>query len=156
VTRYGPLVGRVNRIAQDIGRAVDRAETLAARYRETGDEGYLDGVALNLHGFYTGVEQAFETIGREVDGGVPSGANWHHDLLVQMAADLEGQRPAVWVEPTRACLEEYRGVRHVVRNVYTFQFTPARIDDLCRSLRPCYERVRSDLTRFTEFLQALE
>ena len=35
---------------------------------ETADDGYLDGVALNLHSFYTGLESYFEEIARTIEG----------------------------------------------------------------------------------------
>jgi len=47
----------------------------------------LDGVALNLHGFYAGLERLFELIAAIVDGTVPQGANWHQILLEQMATE---------------------------------------------------------------------
>jgi len=42
---------------------------------------YLDSAALNLHGFYSGLERLFELIARHVDGAIPSGETWHRDLL---------------------------------------------------------------------------
>ena len=36
-------------------------------------EFYLDSVALNLHGFYAGVERLFELIARRMDQNLPSG-----------------------------------------------------------------------------------
>lgn len=94
-----------------------RAELLSARARATGDDGYLDGVALNPHAYYTAVEQVVEAIAGIVDGEVPSGTSWNRDLLLQMSAELEGVRPPVIAGATRSCLEEYFGFRHVVRNV---------------------------------------
>lgn len=50
----------------DIQRVVDRVENLMEKANKTGDDGYLDGVALNLHGFYVGIEHIFEDIVRNV------------------------------------------------------------------------------------------
>jgi hypothetical protein len=58
---------------------------LAEKGHRTGDDDYWDGVALNLHGFYTGVEQIFENIARTIDGGLPSGAEWHTSLVHELA-----------------------------------------------------------------------
>lgn len=49
------------------------------------DDYYLDSVALNLHGFYSGLERVFEKVASTIDGSVPSAANWHRELLNQMA-----------------------------------------------------------------------
>ncbi len=78
----------------------------------------MDGVALNLHGFYVGIERIFEDIAREVEASVPSGPDWHQDLLLQMSAEVAAVRPAVITQETRQCLGDYRAFRHVVRNVY--------------------------------------
>ena len=59
------------------------------------ESAYLDSVALNLHGFYSGLERLFELIARHVDGAVPSGETWHRDLLQRMTQDMAGVRPAV-------------------------------------------------------------
>jgi len=50
---------------------------------------------------------------------MPAGEHWHQLLLEQMASEIGGVRPAVISDATRQALDEYRGFRHVVRNVYT-------------------------------------
>ncbi|MFW6428824.1 MAG: hypothetical protein ACOCY3_02920 [Desulfosalsimonas sp.] len=89
------LAGRLEQMMQDIERVVQRMGHLLDKARQTEDNGYLDGVALNLHSFYAGMESCFEDIARTVDGGLPSGANWHQDLLQQMTADMKDLRPPV-------------------------------------------------------------
>jgi hypothetical protein len=135
------LAGRVRTEIQELMWVVERVEQLLAKANERQDDDYLDGVALNLHGFYAGVERIFVDIAREVDGAVPSGPEWHRDLLIQMSAELIGTRPPVIGRPTRLCLEEYRGFRHVVRNVYAFYLRPARVQELATELRSCYVMV---------------
>ena len=39
------------------------------------DDFYLDGVVLNLHAFYFGLERIFEKLATSIDGTVPSAAN---------------------------------------------------------------------------------
>ena len=43
-------------------RAIHRAEEGWHRFQQSGDELYLDSVALSLHNFYRGLEQLFEQI----------------------------------------------------------------------------------------------
>jgi hypothetical protein len=86
------LAGRVRTEIQELMWVVERVEQLLAKANERQDDDYLDGVALNLHGFYAGVERIFVDIAREVDGAVPSGPEWHRDLLIQMSAELIGTR----------------------------------------------------------------
>ena len=64
MTPYAALIGRMKGEQGELDRLTPRAESLMNKAKTTGDDGYLDGVALNLHGFYTGVERIFEDIAR--------------------------------------------------------------------------------------------
>lgn len=154
-TPYVALSGRIRQSLVDLNRLVQRAGELWQKAEATGDDGYLDGVALNLHGFYAGIERIFEDIARTVDGAAPTGSDWHRDLLLQMSSPIDAVRPAVIRSETRYCLDEYLGFRHVVRNVYTFNLRPARIQELAASLPDCYQAVVRDLHDFALFLQDL-
>lgn len=154
-TDYAALVGRIQQSLVDLDRVVSRAEFLMEKTQRTGDDGFLDGVALNLHGFYVSVERIFEDIARTLEKSIPFGSDWHHDLLLQMSAEVSTIRPPVITQETRYCLDEYRGFRHVVRNVYTFNLQPTRLQELTEHLRDCYQAVKGDLNNFVDFLKQL-
>ena len=90
--RYRALAGRIHVALEDLARVVSRTEQLATKARQSGDDGYWDGVALNLHGFYAGTEHILEDIARTVDESIPDGAGWHQDLLQQMSAEVRIER----------------------------------------------------------------
>ena len=146
----------MQRSVSDLEQVVERAEHLLQQAKRSGDDGSFDGIALNLHGFYTGVEAIFEDIARTLEGSVPSSPNWHQELLQQMSAEMTGVRPPVISTQTRWCLDEYRSFRHVVRNLYTFNLRPDRVERLCTELRACYESVRTDLDGFCDFVLQLD
>ena len=50
-----PLVGRIEQSMEDLQAIVSRAEALVDKYHVGLDDGYLDGVALNLHTFYSAI-----------------------------------------------------------------------------------------------------
>ena len=152
-TLYTALAGRIQQTLTDIEYVVQRAESLLAKAEQTGDDGYWDGIALNLYSFYGGIERIFEDIARTMEQSIPTGTNWHQDLLLQMAAKLNSIRPAVITSATRDGLDEYRGFRHLVRNVYTFQLRPTRLQELVSGLRTCYQNVCHDLETFLQFLE---
>ena len=152
---YAALAGRIREALAELERVIGRAEELADKAGRTGDDGYWDGVALNLHGFYAGVERIFEDVGRTMEGSVPDSADWHRDLLLQMSAEMSGVRPAVIGRDTRYCLDEYRAFRHVVRNVYAFNLRPSRLQELVSGLRPCFDSTARDLLGFATFLERL-
>ncbi len=152
---YAALAARVRASLADVDRVVARAETLTRRAQETGDDGFWDGVALNLHGFYAGLEQVFEDIARTLEGSIPADSSWHQALLLQMSAGVTGLRPPVLSSATRQCLDEYRSFRHIVRNVYSFNLRPSRLLELVTGLRACRDAVAGDLINFAGFLESV-
>jgi len=147
------LAGRIRSTLEDVKTTVNRTTRLADKARKSGDDDYWDGVALNLHGFYSGAEQIFEDIARTLDGGIPSGEEWHTSLLRQMTVEMGRLRPAVISIETRQCLDEYRGFRHIVRNVYAVNLRPARLVELVNDAPGCLARLTSDLLAFADFLE---
>jgi hypothetical protein len=155
MSAYPALSGRIKTSLQELSGVTNRVIQLSQKAQQTGDDGYWDGVALNLHSFYGGVERIFEDIARTVDESVPAGPGWHADLLLQMISEIVNLRPAVIRTEARNCLDEYRGFRHIVRNVYAFNLRPARIKKLSDGLPDCWKAIREDLLKFTEFLEAV-
>ena len=109
---YLALAGRIKTELKELEPVLERAETLSQKARRSGDDDYLDGAALNVHGFYVGVEHILEEIARGFDGSAPTGPRWHQDLPIQMSAEIPGLRPPVLTRETRLALDEYRGFRH--------------------------------------------
>ncbi len=147
-----PLTGRIQQSLEDLDAIVYRADKLVDKYQTSLDDGYLDGVALNLHTFYSAIERIFEDIARTVEAGVPSGPDWHRDLLIQMSAEITGIRPPVISRETRLTLDEFRGFRHVVRNIYAFNLNADRVLELTRKAPACLSSVRNDLHMFIDFI----
>ena len=148
------LAGRLGQELGELARVVERVQLLADKAARTGDDAYWDGVALNLHAFYTGLEHVFESIARSLDEAVPQGRDWHRDLLLQMGGELPGVRPAVLGRDTRLGLEPYRGFRHVVRDAYAFALRPEQLRPLVDGLPTGFAAVRHDLDCFLSFLVA--
>jgi hypothetical protein len=156
VTEQIALAVRIRGYLIELEKVVNRAVLLSTKAINSGDDGYWDGVALNLHSFYSGAERIFEDIARTIDGNLPSGPDWHVGILVQMSAEVPGLRPPVISSNVRYALDEYRGFRHVVRNVYAFNFRPSRLKELVESLPGCFSSLRDDLLVFAAFLGSLK
>lgn len=62
------LAARLRAELKDISTMVGRVQAAWSRATHSGDELYLDSVALNLHGFYAGIERIFELIADELTG----------------------------------------------------------------------------------------
>ncbi|MBN1886739.1 MAG: hypothetical protein JW850_02070 [Thermoflexales bacterium] len=155
--RYALVSGRIRQGLGDLERVVGRVEAAidAARQRPGEQDFYLDSAALNLHDFYAGLERVLRYVASQVDQNVPTGVEWHRELLRQMNAEISRVRPPVLSAESVCALDEYLRFRHVVRNVYTFNFDPERIERLVKQLRPCFERIQADLLVFAEFMDGL-
>jgi hypothetical protein len=147
------VAGRIRNELDELAHVLDRAQEAMRRAKQTSDDFYWDSVALNLHGLYAGLERLFEIIAATIDGNVPQGANWHQVLLAQMAKEIPQARPAVISGETRTALDEYRGFRHVVRNVYTFRFNPVKVERLVKKAPALFSQVRTELLAFADFIE---
>ncbi len=148
------LAVRIREEVAAVERVLDRIDEGWQRASRTADDYYLDSVALNLHGFYTGLERIFERIANLIDGTVPEGEDWHRKLLLQMSTELPGIRPAVISDASRDALEEYRGFRHVARNIYTFNLNPAKIEHLVLGARGHFTQIKAEILGFAGFLES--
>lgn len=131
---YLALSARIAKELKELEQVVERCLDIWQQSKASGDDRYIDGVALNLQSFYTGLERIFELVVAEVDQAMPSGANWHQELLRQAATPIPDLRPALIGDATRDALDRYRGFRHVVRNIYSFNLDPDQIAPLVRDL----------------------
>lgn len=151
------LSERIRGEMSDLDRLVQRvlATWLHAQGISVDQDVYLESIALNLHGFYSGLERLFELIARHVDGELPNGKTWHHNLLQQMATDIEDFRPAVIGLGTAENLDELRRFRHLVRNVYTFNLVPEKMQGLIDLLPQTWTQLKAELLAFATFLEIL-
>jgi hypothetical protein len=150
------LSARIESELKDIFTLIDRIKAAWRKARDTEDDFYLDSVALNLHGLYSGLERIFEKIASTIDGSVPTGVNWHQELLNQMAVEVPRIRPAVISIDLKDDLEEYRGFRHVVRNVYTYRLDPDKLRPLVKNINKIWKKIDKELSAFAKFLRDVE
>ena len=155
--RYLVLAARIRKELETLEKVATRAKrALALAHKYPDDEDlYLDAVALNLHDFYTGLERVFYQIAATLDEAVPESRDWHQKLLRQMAKERPQIRPAVISEETRESLDEYLRFRHVVRNIYAFEFDSERLGRLVQGLDFVLPRIHKELQAFAQFLERL-
>jgi hypothetical protein len=85
---YSALAGRIQQLLVDIERVVQRIELLHHKAISTGDSGYFDGIALNLHSLnFSGC------IWRKSMENEPNAywEKWQH--LIEAAANFQGLVP---------------------------------------------------------------
>lgn len=152
---YRSVAGRIRQELPALKRVTLRAISAFEEGLRTGDDRFFDSAALNLHAYYSGVEQLFEQIAKRIDGSVPEGPGWHVDLLGQMASSIAEVRPPVISSDVQAQLDRYRGFRHVVRNVYTFNLDSQQMKSLVDDLPRAFEVLQAALEKFADLLDAV-
>ena len=155
MSRYAVLIGQTERELESLQQLVQQTNSLMEKIRATGDVDYLGTIALNLHSFYSGAERIFRDIATDLDDSLPSGSNWHRRLLRQMASNVPNTRPAILEASTLKALNELCAFRHVVRNIYSFDLIPERVENLATNLPNTYVLLENDLNRFNQFLIAI-
>ena len=150
---WQPVVERILDELEEIQQIITRIHEGMQKLKQTSDSLYLDSVALNLQGFYNGIENIFESIAQEIDQYLPQGERWHLELITQMSREISGVRPAVISEQTLTDLDEYRSFRHVVRHIYSTKFDQTKIDPLAMRVDVCFEQISKELQAFVSFLE---
>jgi hypothetical protein len=155
INDYLVVAGRIRQELRDLEEVVVRAKRAitAAHQRPVDQDLYIDSAALNLHDFYAGLERIFQQIATTVDGDLPAGGDWHRDLLHQMQTNLPDVRPPVLSDEAVQTLDEFLRFRHVVRNIYAFQFDPDRVARLVQLMPPAFHQTKLELFAFAEFLE---
>lgn len=154
----GDYLAVAGRIRQELAALDTVAGRVAGAWTDAiaSPGGYnVDAAALNLHGFYAGLERVLLIVAERIDESVPTGSSWHQELLRQMAAELPDVRPPVISEGLALELDRYRGFRHVVRNVYAYVLDPHRVGELVEDLPAVLHRLRSELSRFADVLEQI-
>lgn len=68
-------------------------------------------------------------------------------------AQRSGLRLPVLSSEVVVVLDEFLRFRHVVRNIYAFQFDPLRIERLVQQMRPTFQTTKLGLQIFATFLE---
>ena len=152
---YRSVAARIRQEVPEFDRVAHRACRAWALASRDGDDLFVDAAALNIHGFYAGLERIFTLVAERIDASLPGGPNWHQDLLRQMTAEMPGVRAAVLTPDLFPALDRYRGFRHVVRNVYAYVLDARLVAVLVDDLPETSERVRVQLAAFADALEAI-
>lgn len=111
------------------------------------DQVELLALAALLNSFYTGLENLFKRIVKEIDKNTLQSISWHRDLLDQVSKAYKS-RPSVITESTKIILLEYLSFRHVFRQAYSFQIQWEKMKMLIYEMENVLEQIENELNRF--------
>lgn len=148
------LAAEIERDLTDVARIRDEADR-ALREIGSGPPSALQtyGAGKVAHDFYLALEIIFERVGREYDGGLPSGPAWHRDLLRLMATPVVGLRPAVIPGEVEGALSELLRFRHRFRNLYALDLEWPLIAKHLQGALHLAPRVAAGIQAFVQFLR---
>jgi len=156
INGYYSLAQRIRHECDDLERVVKVVQRHWKRAKTARDQdAYLNSVALNLHGFYSGLERIFELVAVDLDGIKLGSDHWHTDLLRQMTVNLPKIRPPVLSRETTERLDNYRRFRHLIRNIYTMNLVPGELGKLVVPLPSLWSQIRDQLDAFANYLDQL-
>jgi hypothetical protein len=105
-----------------------------------------------LHDFYTGIEKIFEDVAKEIDRRVPTGEEWHSELIHQMTLDIPGLRPPLISASTEKKLREYLGFRHLFRKRYGFELDWEKMKRLLITMPQVLLQLEKEIQNFFKTL----
>ncbi len=100
-----------------------------------------------VHSFYNGLENIFVLIAKNLDQHLPQGAQWHSDLLHQMAQPAS-PRGAVLSLEMKYELKGYLSFRHFHRHSYSFFLEWEQLEKLVTPIHKVWQRAKEELTQF--------
>ncbi len=142
---------------------LDRLNELLEKYApllqksKTQEPDFIEMASLSvlLHAFYNGLENIFARIARKIDGELPTGPNWHQDLLAQMQRETASRKIVVVSAATAIDLQEYLGFRHFARHAYPLDLEWDLMKDLIERLPELHTRVLGEIGAFVEYLKTV-
>jgi len=125
---------------------------LAAAMDDHGTQAWL---ALDLHRYYTAVENILERAERAVGVAPAPGVTWHRELLEGAAREVPETRPPLLGLRTATALEPLLGFRHFLRHAYRVPLDPRRLALLAEDLERAHPLLGADLDVVAGRLSAL-
>ena len=138
---------KIDATVSDIAKALEDIEILPVAAKSYIEE----SIAHKLADVYSGIERIFERIAREVDTLIPTGSQWHKDLLAQMTTQRPERGPVI-TEDTSLRLGHLLEFRHKVNNIYDRELNYEMTEPHATSIGELFERVSEDMNRFTDSL----
>ncbi len=107
-----------------------------------------------LDDFHLGVERILERIIQQLDGQVPSGREWHKDLLDIATQEKEGVRPPILNLALRERLDNFWKFRHLARHRYADELLWSPILELAKQVPETFALFELALRNFFQSLKS--
>ena len=153
--RFAALAADLNNELRQLDQLLLELTTLRQRLPDPPTTVELRAAGSILHDFYNGAERLFERIATAIDSSVPTGPNWHDELLSRVAYPIPDVRPAVISDALRQRLSDYLRFRHLFRTVYGRELRWDLLRPLVDDLPDVHRELSADVRSFAGFLHGL-
>jgi predicted nucleotidyltransferase len=133
---------------EQLRSVVERLEEWQVMGDPSQDDLVRVGVGTVLKDFYDGVECIFKHIAAALNEPLPSGKEWHKQLLEKMSQPTENRKPVI-SQDLKDALDEFLGFRHLFRSIYVvtqLQWEP--MAPLVANLPQVYKQLREEVESF--------
>jgi predicted nucleotidyltransferase len=145
------------KIAAQIALAMEEIEQLFSGYADVlaralqGNPNLADKtvVASMLHAFYNDLENIFLAVAKRYDQQLPTGDQWHKELLWQMTLQTPKRTRIISAELAQT-LEDYLKFRHFFRHVYLLRLDWSQMEKLVMSLSTIWAQTKTELNAFVQ------
>ncbi len=138
---------KIDTTLQEIRARLVKIQTAPTEYTEE----IQIAIAKNLVDCYSGLENIFRRIARDVDLRLPDGSMWHKELLTQMATP-HLERPPVISQETFTYLQELLQFRHLFSNIYGAELIYEKTEKHAEQIAERYRKLSDELDTLTNFL----
>jgi len=156
-TKNGLVVlrARIEKELNNIREVVKRVDGKFAEVAQTTPEDIIvGGFAGYLNGFYNGLEKIFKLVVEGIDDCQLPHAEWHTELLQQMAREIPGVRPPILSSELVSALQEYLKFRHFFWYNNSIYLDWNKLKPKVEKLKPTFEKLEAAFQQFFAFLQA--
>jgi len=129
------------------------ADLLERSQRSTPELVEMTALASVLHSFYNGVENIFLSVAKGLDKDVPTGFEWHGELLVRMTQARPSRGQVISAELAQK-LTDYLGFRHFYRHSYSLFLEWSKLEKLVIPLQEVWTQVKKEVRLFLDSLSS--
>ncbi len=111
--------------------------------------------ALKAQQLFTATEDLLKSVARVFENNIQDKTTYHRELLMLMATEIPGIRPAVLSEESLLLLDKMRSFRHFVRHGYNYELDKDELLLMQNKLQTSFLQVQNDIGEFENFVLGL-
>jgi hypothetical protein len=150
---WNETFSQINLEIYNLHRLIDTYRPLLEKVKlQDPDTIEIAAFASMLHSFYSGFENIFKRIAKDIDDTFEKSESWHMDLLDSMVSTTI-KRPAIISPDTKRKLQFYLSFRHVFRSIYSYDLKWSKMKDLAFNSEEILTLLESELNAFIKLFK---